>query len=534
MSKYTFLRKKISGIFTIPSGIITTDVKVLEKIANEIPQIGVLTTKSIGLESRVGNREPILSQYAPGCFINAVGLTNPGAEEFVKQLKIIKIPSERFLLISIFGKDAEEFVKTAKILAPLADGLELNFSCPHAQGYGMVIGQNPDLVKEITLAVKKAVSVQIILKLTPNVPDISLIAKAGAAAGADGFCAINTVGPGYYSADGNPVLTNKLGGLSGKGILPLGLKCVKEIKEAVDLPLIACGGISGADDVRAYQQLGAGIFGVGSALTGLSTAELKEYFVLLERDLENNTNEAVRKLKIVDMNFQKCRLVENKKLAEDLSLLIFDASISIQPGQFIFVWLPGFGEKPFSVLDNAPLTLAVQKRGRLTEKLVNLKSSEKIYFRGPYGLPLKKNNAKHILVAGGCGLAALEQIGRDFGNAEFFIGAKDKTHLFHIKEAQKIGPVYLATEDGSAGERGLITDLLEKKLRESPEKNLVFYNCGPEKMIEAAIKIEEKYALPENIWSSADCIIKCGVGLCGSCADKRGNRSCVDGVFINE
>lgn len=534
MSKYTFFGKKISGIFTIPSGIITTDAKVLEKIANEIPQIGVLTTKSIGLEPRAGNREPILSQYAPGCFINAVGLTNPGAAEFVKQLKTIKIPPERFLLVSIFGKDAEEFVKTAKILAPLADGLELNFSCPHAQGYGMVIGQNPDLVKETTSAVKKAVPIPVILKLTPNVSNISLIAKAGAEAGADGFCVINTAGPGYYSVDGNPVLSNKLGGLSGKGILPLGLKCVKEIKEAVDLPLIACGGISGADDVRAYQQLGAGIFGVGSALAGLSIVALKEYFVLLEKDLENYTNEAVKKLKTVEMNFQKGRLVENKKLAEDLSLLIFNQNFKIEPGQFIFVWLSGFGEKPFSVLDNEPLTLVIQKRGRLTEKLVNLKSSEKIYFRGPYGLPLKKNNAKHILVAGGCGLAALEQIGRDFGNAEFFIGAQDKEHLFHIEEVRKIGSVYLATEDGSVGERGLITDLLEKKLRESPEKNLVFYNCGPEKMIEAAIKIEEKYALPENIWSSADCIIKCGVGLCGSCADKLGNRACVDGPFIKK
>lgn len=534
MSKYIFFGKKISGVFTIPSGIITIAVKVLEKIANEIPAIGVLTTKSIGLEPRAGNREPILSQYVPGCFINAVGLTNPGVAEFAKQLKTVKIPPERFLLVSIFGKDADEFVKVAKILAPLTDGLELNFSCPHAQGYGMIIGQNPNLVKEITSAVKKAVSVPVILKLTPNVPDISLIAKAGVEAGADGFCAINTVGPGYYSADGNPVLSNKIGGLSGKGILPLGLKCVKEIREAVDLPIIACGGISGADDVRAYQRLGAEIFGVGSALAGLSTAELKEYFVLLEKDLENSTNEAVKKLKTVEMNFQKGRLVENQRLAEDLSLLIFDKNIKIEPGQFIFVWLPGFGEKPFSVLDNAPLTLAIQKRGCLTEKLVNLKTSEKIYFRGPYGSPLEKTDGKHILVAGGCGLAALEQIGRDFGNSEFFIGAKDKAHLFHIKETQKIGSVYLATEDASVGERGLITDLLEKKLKESQKQNLVFYNCGPEKMLEAAFKIEEKYAPPENIWSAADCLIKCGVGLCGSCANKQGNRACVDGPFINE
>jgi len=102
--------------FTIPSGIITTEVSCLERIANEIPEIGILTTKSIGPDPKIGNREPILGQYAPGCFVNAVGLTNPGAEEFAKELSSANIPQDKFLLASIFGKDSSEFVYVARAM----------------------------------------------------------------------------------------------------------------------------------------------------------------------------------------------------------------------------------------------------------------------------------------------------------------------------------------------------------------------------------------------------------------------------------
>ena len=172
--KYTFLGKEISGCFTIPSGIITTQTSSLEKIAREIPEIGILTTKSIGLNPREGYREPVLTQYAPGCFMNAVGLTNPGAEAFVKHLQALRLPEKRFLLTSIFGSDPEEFVKVATLLAPYSDGLELNLSCPHASGYGMAIGQDPGLVHSITKAVKDAVAIPVIPKLTPNITNIAV------------------------------------------------------------------------------------------------------------------------------------------------------------------------------------------------------------------------------------------------------------------------------------------------------------------------------------------------------------------------
>jgi dihydroorotate dehydrogenase (NAD+) catalytic subunit len=192
----TFLGKHISGCFTIPSGVMTTQVSVMEKIMRDIPEIGVITTKSIGLYARDGYREPVLTQYAPGSFINAVGLANPGVKDVIIQLQRLHLPRNRFLLTSIFGKTAEEFVEVAKRLSPYSDGLELNLSCPHASGYGMTLGQDAQLVYDITQAVKQSVSIPVIPKLTPNVSNITDIAKAAVQAGADALCAINTDGPG--------------------------------------------------------------------------------------------------------------------------------------------------------------------------------------------------------------------------------------------------------------------------------------------------------------------------------------------------
>lgn len=536
--KTNFFGKEISGPFTIPSGIITTNVSIIKKIIKEIPEIGVITTKSIGLEPKLGNREPILTQYAPSCFSNAVGLTNPGADEFAKQLSELFIPKDRFLLISIFGKDENEFVEVAKKLEKYADGFELNLSCPHAKGYGMAIGQDPVMVKQIISAVKKNVKKPVIAKLTPNAPSIAEIAKAAVQGGADGICAINTVGPGYYTVDGNPVLSNKKGGLSGKGIYPIGLKCVKEISEAVSVPIIGCGGVSSASDVIEYQKAGAKIIGIGSTLYGLSTKEMKNYFYELRKDLESkeNSNNAEKLLrKELIMTFKKFKLKENKKIADDLSILVFEGNFEIKAGQFVFLWIPGEGEKPFSVLDTNPLTLLIQKVGCFTEKLIDLKEGTEVYLRGPYGFPIKvKGKPKIILVGGGCGNAALYQIAKDFPNTEMFFGARDKNHLCYTEQIKKYCPLQISTNDGSEGYKGFVTEILEKRLQEIKEKDVLFFNCGPEKMIDAATKVEKKYFSEDKIFNSIDYKTKCGIGICGSCATKDGKRICVDGPFIEE
>jgi len=536
--KIDFLGKTLSGPFTIPSGIVTCSANIIQRFFNQIPEVGVLTTKSIGPELRLGYREPILTQFEPGSFTNAVGLTNPGADRSKELLSELEIPEDRLLLISIFGGSVEEYVEVAKKLAPYGDGLELNLSCPHAKGYGMAMGQDPELVEEITRAVKAAVDIPVVPKLTPNVPNIEEIALAAAAGGADAICAINTMGPECYEAHNHPILSNEQGGVSGKVILPTALRCVEQIHALVDCPIIACGGISSAENVRQFQQAGASIIGVGSAVIGMNTNEIANYFQVLTQDLEEGTENAEELVRYdIDMDFRSVTLVDNKRITDDICILTFDRKIDIQAGQFVFIWIPGLGEKPFSALVDDPFKLAVINLGVFTEDLMTVGPGTEAYIRGPYGNPITPpENTKIIAVAGGTGLAAVYQVARDFGNTEIFFGARSAERLYFEKESAKVSNLHIATDDGSRGHHGVITELLEEYLSELPEDeldSLVFYNCGPAPMVHAAEKIERKYSPPERIYNAIDYLTKCGVGICGACDAPDGRRLCVDGPFLD-
>lgn len=395
--------------FTIPSGIVMTEVSCLERLAREVPEIGILTTKSIGVEEREGNREPILAQYSPGCFVNAVGLRNPGAEEFARRLSEAEIPQDRFLLASIFGKNADEFVYVAETLEKLVDGFELNLSCPHTEQVGMVLGQYPKIVRRITRAVRRVTGKPIFVKLTPNINNIGEIAVAAMEAGAYGITAINTVGPGYYSVDGFPVLTNQVGGLSGRGILPIGLKCVRDIRQAVgeNVPMGVMGGIRSARDLREYMAFNPLFSGIGSAaLGGMTEAEIKAYFHTLVADLEKGTNRAEGLLKKVNMQYRRVKITEKSRENCDYKIFTTDRSIKAHPGQFVIAWIPGVGEKPFSVMDNRPLTLGVLERGLFTRQFNSLREGDSFYVRGPYGKGVDVPKGSDVtLVGGGCGLA---------------------------------------------------------------------------------------------------------------------------------
>ena len=534
-----FLGKTVSGPFTIPSGIVATATPIIDYFMKHVPQVGVLTTKSIGPEPRPGYREPVLTQYAPGCFMNAVGLTNPGAEASASLLAALDVPPDKFLLTSIFGGSVEEFVSVAKLLAPHSDGLELNLSCPHAQGYGMAMGQDPQLVREITAAVKDAVDVPVVPKLTPNADDIASIATAAVAGGADAICAINTVGPGEFTAFGEPVLSNGLGGLSGKGILPIGLKCVREIRAAVDVPIIGCGGVSSADDVRAFAGAGADIIGVGSALIGMTSAEIEAYFAVLEADMAGAANQAETLVQYdVDMGFTPVTLVENQHITDDIVILTFDRVVDIQAGEFVFLWIPGLGEKPFSALTDDPFRLAVIDLGEFTNELMDLAPGATAYVRGPHGQPARPPEGANIIaVAGGTGLAAVYQLARDHGNADIFFGARSAERLYFREECEAIATVHVTTDDGSAGFHGLVTERLDQHLatlsRDALD-NVVFYNCGPAPMVHAARTVQKKYCSEAQIFSAIDYLTKCGVGICGACAAPDGRRLCVDGPFLSE
>ena len=521
----------------MPSGIVTTATSIIQAFFDTMPHIGVITTKSVGPSIRAGNREPVYSQYAPGCFVNAVGLTNPGADAAAELLSTLTIPKDKFLLVSIFGGSIDEFVQVAEIMAPVADGLELNLSCPHAKGYGMAMGQDPEMVRQITAAVKAAVEIPIVPKLTPNTPNIGDIAAAAAAGGADAICAINTVGPGYTSAHGQPVLSNGAGGMSGKGVLPVALKCVREIAAVTDLPIIGCGGASSAADVREFFNAGSSIIGIGSALTGMTTREISSYFDQLDSDINFNSNKAESHVRYdIDMDFKPVVLTENKRVCEDICVLTFDRKINIQAGEFIFLWIPGVGEKPFSALSDDPFQLAVIDVGVFTHELMMLEVGSEVYVRGPHGIPVSpREDAKIMAVAGGTGLAAVYQLARDFGNTEIFTGARTSERLYYLEECQKVADVHIATDDGSQGFKGVVTELLRQRLKEMSSEelgNLVFYNCGPAAMVHAAAKVQREFCSDDQIFSAIDYLTKCGVGICGACAAPDGQRICVDGPFL--
>ncbi len=539
-----FLGKRLTGAYTIPSGIVATAVPIIDYLFRHVPQIGVMTTKSIGPQPRPGYREPVYSQYAPGCFVNAVGLTNPGAERSAELFAALEVPEDRFLLTSIFGGSIEEFVAVARLLAPYSDGLELNLSCPHAKGYGMAMGQDPELVRDITAAVKAAVDIPVVPKLTPNADNIGEIAEAAVAGGADALCAINTVGPGYITAHGSPVLSNELGGMSGKGVLPIGLKCVREIASRVDVPIIGCGGVSSADDVRAYRDAGAAVVGVGSALTGLTTPQIERYFAVLDEEVDRDAGaggpvQRAESLVLydVDMRFEPVELVENIRVCEDICILRFDRSIRIQAGEFIFLWIPGIGEKPFSALTDDPFSLVVINVGEFTGRLMSLEPGTRAYVRGPHGQSaVPPEGSRIVAVAGGTGLAAVYQLVRDHGPGELFVGARTAERLYFLEEARRVANTHVATDDGSEGFEGLVTELLDAHLAGVPEaerRQLRFYNCGPEPMVHAAIAVERKYCADEQIYSAIDYLTKCGVGVCGACTAPDGRRLCVDGPFLD-
>jgi dihydroorotate dehydrogenase (NAD+) catalytic subunit len=440
-------------------------------------------------------------------------------------------------LASIFGGTVEEFVAMARELAPVCDGLELNLSCPHAKGYGMAMGQDPALVAEIVAAVKAAVDVPVIPKLTPNTPDIGAIARAAEEAGADGFCAINTVGPGYTSAHGHPVLSNGAGGMSGKGVLPIALKCLREIRAVSDLPIVGCGGLSSAEDVRAAREAGATVVGIGSALTGMTTGDIEQYFRTLSADLDSGSAHAEAQVRYdVDMHFRPVTLVDNTRVCDDIALLTFDRKVNVQAGEFVFLWIPGLGEKPFSALDDDPFTLVAIDVGQFTHALMDLPAGTEAYFRGPHGIPVDPPEDAHIMaVAGGTGLAAVYQVARDFGNAEIFTGARSAERLYYLEECRAVADVHVSTDDGSAGFHGRVTELLRERLEAmTPEEHqkLVFYNCGPAPMVHAAEAVQREFCQPSQIFSAIDYLTKCGVGICGACATPDGRRLCVDGPFL--
>ena len=227
---------------------------------------GAIVTKSIGMKPQEGYPNPTLVELEHG-MLNAMGLPNPGIEAFGEELQSLKKVNAP-IIGSIFGADISEFTALAKKMQDHGThALELNMSCPHAKGYGVEIGSDAARVKTITAAVKNAVTIPIFVKLSPNLTDIVSIAKAAEQGGADGIVAINTVKAMKIDIELQmPVLANKRGGYSGSAIKPIGIRCVYDIFEQVDIPIIGVGGILTGKDALEYLMAGATAVQIGSGV----------------------------------------------------------------------------------------------------------------------------------------------------------------------------------------------------------------------------------------------------------------------------
>ncbi|AEK73651.1 dihydroorotate dehydrogenase 1B [Thermococcus sp. 4557] len=226
---------------------------------------GGVVTKSIGIEPRKGYDNPTIVELPYG-LVNAMGLPNPGWRGFLEMVEGYTFDFP--LIVSIFGGTPEEFAFLAEKLSDVADAFELNLSCPHAKGYGMEIGQNPENVHEVVKAAKDATDRPVIAKLTPNIDDITKLGVAAEKAGADAVSAINTlkaVAIDVYAR--RPILSNRVGGYSGPGVKPVALRAVYDLARTLEIPVIGIGGITTWQDAVEFLLAGASALQVGTAVS---------------------------------------------------------------------------------------------------------------------------------------------------------------------------------------------------------------------------------------------------------------------------
>jgi dihydroorotate dehydrogenase (NAD+) catalytic subunit len=249
--------------------------------------LGAIISKGISLKPMVGNPPPRIFETEGG-MINSIGLQNPGFQEFIKN----KLPYYRdlktHLIINFFGNTQNEYIELAGRFdsIPGISGLEMNISCPNIKKGGIVFGTDPQMAYRLVQAVRKATQIPLIVKLSPNVTDIALMAKSVEEGGADAVSLVNTFRAMAVNIHTRkPELGNIIGGLSGPAIKPIALRMVWEVSQAVKIPVIGMGGIMKAEDAIEFILVGASAIQIGTAnlinpRTGIEVLHgIKKYFI---------------------------------------------------------------------------------------------------------------------------------------------------------------------------------------------------------------------------------------------------------------
>jgi dihydroorotate dehydrogenase (NAD+) catalytic subunit len=230
-------------------------------------QFGAVITKTVTLDPRSGNRPPRLCETASG-MLNSIGLANVGIERFITDKLPALQKAGATVIANIAGNGIEEYARLARRLdrEPAVAGLELNISCPNVKQGGIAFGTDPAVAAELTRAVRRVWGRTLIVKLSPNVSDITVIARAAEAAGADALSMINTLfGMAVDIRRQRPVLGNTTGGLSGPAIKPVALYHLHRAYRAVKIPLIGLGGIMNGEDAVEFMLAGAAAVQIGTA-----------------------------------------------------------------------------------------------------------------------------------------------------------------------------------------------------------------------------------------------------------------------------
>ena len=532
------IRKDI--ILSTVSGVASTKKELIELFDRKIPSVDIITSKSFQVTPNPGNREPIVCSPSAGDFGNSVGLRNPGMDAVLPEMRDLREKGMRAILnISLSASNPEDFITLVKAFDPYADMLELNFSCPHAAaGFGASIGSDKAIASSYVKAICDAYPERkalLIVKLTPNVPDLGEIAKGVIEAGADGIAAINTVGPKLYIEphSGKPILNNKLGGrggASGEWVKETALECIREIRKAIgDDPIIlGMGGVSASEDVRAMLDAGADSVGIGSALSRVMPTKWEDYFRTLREGGDVSSYLSAENA----LEYTPHTLLKKEIHGSDTVVLTLSGKMDCQPGQFVFLWIPEKGEKPFSVAVNDPLTFLVKKRGEFTEAIFNAEIGDTIYTRGLYGSPMVYSPTKKaILIGGGTGAAVLpliaEKLRADGTEMDIRVGVVEKRGSDPLQEVLEGFGRYLSVADD--GKPGRVLDTLTA---DDISGDAACYIVGPGKMMEkAAEKLVSLGMSEDRIYLSMEKNTMCGIGMCGECVCG-GHLPCKEGTFF--
>ena len=257
----------IAGIhFRNPLLLASGFLGISQEIFNRLYRsgLGAVVSKSISVDPMEGYKGPTIVSINQKSYLNAIGLSNPGADAFSEEISSNTVP----LIVSLVGSSETEFPNLIKKFDKLNIlGYEINLSCPHVAKMGMEVGDDPTLVTKIIKTIKANTKKPVIIKVGIGNVDVVKLADIIEESGADAITAINTVRAMAINTEtGMPILSNKIGGLSGSSIKPIGVRCVYEISKKVSIPVIGCGGIMNWEDVIEYMLAGATTVELGSVI----------------------------------------------------------------------------------------------------------------------------------------------------------------------------------------------------------------------------------------------------------------------------